>query len=312
MFLGSGIITTLKHPALTYPNIHTVLLLILGAIWSSAFLFIKIGVETIPPMTVAAGRIVLAAILLCIYLKIRGESLPPWGRVWWVVFLVGLLGNGLPFTLIGWGEQRIDSSLAAILMAIMPLSTVLLSHFLTSDERLNGPRIAGVVFGLAGVVVLVGPETLLRLGEDAWRQLAVAGGALCYAAAAVAARRLPPLPPASRGAAVMLCATLQMLPLALWFDQPWTLAPSMESTVAVIYLGLFPTALATIMLFYLLTLRGATYVAMNNYLIPVFGVFLGALFLGEQITAQAMGALALILIGIAIASFRMKPLAPPV
>ena len=110
----------------------------------------------------------------------------------------------------------------------------------------------------------------------------------------------------------MLCATLQMLPLALWFDQPWTLEPSMESTVAVIYLGLFPTALATIMLFYLLTLRGATYVAMNNYLIPVFGVFLGALFLGEQITAQAMGALALILIGIAIASFRMKPLAPPV
>ncbi len=294
------------------PNSHIVLLLILGIIWSSAFLFIKIGVETIPPMTVAAGRIVIATVLLVLYLKLRGERLPPWGRAWGVIFFVGLFGNGLPFTLVAWGEEQIDSSLAAILMAIMPLTTMLLSHVFTTDERLNGPRIAGVILGLTGVIVLVGPETLLRLGDDAWRQLAVAGGAFCYATAAVAARRLPPLSPASRGAAVMICACLQMLPIALWLDQPWTVTPSFNSTVSVVYLGLFPTALATIMLFHLLTLRGATYVAMNNYLIPVFGVFLGAFFLGEFVTPQALAALALILTGIAITSFRMKPLIPPV
>ena len=301
-----------RHPVLTHPNMHIVLLLILGVIWSSAFVFIKIGVATIPPMTVAAGRILIAVLLLYAYLKFRGESLPPWGRAWWVIFLVGLLGNCIPFTLVAWGEEHIDSGLAAILMAIMPLSTVLLSHAFTSDERLNGPRIAGVSFGLAGVVVLVGPETLLRLGDDAWRQLAVAGGAFCYASAAVASRRLPPISPASRGTAVLLCATLQMLPFTLWFERPWTVMPSTKSTLAVLYLGLFPTALATIMLFHLLTLRGATYIALNNYLIPVFGLFLGALFLNEQITIQALGALALILTGIAIASFRMKPLTPPI
>ena len=297
--------------ASTNPNMHVVLLLILGVIWSSAFLFIKIGVMTIPPMTVAAGRIVIATIVLVLYLIIRGERLPPWGRAWGMIFFVGLFANGVPFTLVAWGEERIDSSLAAILMAIMPLTTLLLSHIFTSDERLNGPRVAGVVFGLSGVVVLVGPETLLRLGDDAWRQLAVAGGAFCYAMAAVAARRLPPLSPASRGAAVMICACLQMLPVALWFERPWAISPSSDSVLSVIYLGLLPTALATIMLFHLLTLRGATYVALNNYLIPVFGVFLGAFFLGEEITVQALAALALILIGISIASYRMKPLAPP-
>ncbi len=300
-----------KLPVLNAATMHASILIALGMIWSSSFLFIKISVETIPPMSVAAGRIIIAAILLWLYLKVRGDRLPPWGRVWWIVFLVGLLGNGLPFTLVGWGEIKIDSSLAAILMAIMPLSTLLLSHFMTSDERLNGPRITGVIFGLAGVVVLVGPETMMRLGDDAWRQLAVAGGAFCYAAAAVSARKLPPLSPASRGAAVMMCAAIQMVPFALWFDRPWELMPSTNSIIATIYLGLFPTALATIMLFYLLTLRGAAYVALNNYLIPVFGVFLGAIFLDEQVTAQAVGALALILIGITIASYRMKPLTPP-
>ena len=101
--------------------------------------------------------------------------------------------------MVGWGEEKIDSGLAAILMAVMPLTTVLLSHFFTTDERLNAPRVAGVLFGLAGVVVLVGLDALLRLGEETWRQLAVAGGAFCYAIAAVMARKLPPLSPASRG-----------------------------------------------------------------------------------------------------------------
>jgi drug/metabolite transporter (DMT)-like permease len=290
---------------------HMVLLILLGTIWSTSFLFIKIGVATMSPMTIAAGRIAVAAALLFLYMKIRGERLPPWGPAWGWIFFVGLFGNGLPFTMLGWGQERIDSGMAAILMAIMPLSTLLLSHVFTLDERLTAPRIAGVACGLAGVVVLVGPEALLKLGDDAWRQLAVAGAAFCYASAAVAARRLPAVSPVSRGTAVLLCAGVQILPVVLWVDRPWTLAPSWESILSVAYLGVFPTALATILLFFLLSLRGATYIALNNYLIPVLGVFWGALFLGEQVTARALIALALILAGIVIASLKTKPLMNP-
>ncbi|MEQ8195719.1 MAG: EamA family transporter [Rhodospirillales bacterium] len=291
---------------------HMALLIVLGAIWSSSFLFIKIGVESLSPMAIATGRVVIAAALLFLYMKACGERLPPWGRscgrAWGWIFFVGLFGNGVPFTLLGWGEERIDSGMAAILMAIMPLSTLLLSHVFTTDERLTWPRAAGVSFGLAGVVVLVGPEALLKLGDDAWRQLAVAGAAFCYASAAVAARRLPNTSPVSRGAAVQICASLQMLPVVLLIDKPWTMEPTAGALLSVLYLGLFPTALATIMLFYLLSLRGATYIALNNYLIPVLGVFWGALFLDELVTLRSLIALALILAGIVIASLKSKPL----
>lgn len=295
----------------SYRPIAYALLLALAAIWGASFLFIKIAVATIPPLTLVAGRLALAAAGLLAYLWMTGRRLPREPALWGHFAVVAVFGNLVPFALISWGETAIDSGLAAILMAIMPLSTLLLSHVFTLDERLTAPRIAGVACGLAGVVVLVGPEALLKLGDDAWRQLAVAGAAFCYASAAVAARRLPAVSPVSRGTAVLLCAGVQILPVVLWVDRPWTLAPSWESILSVAYLGVFPTALATILLFFLLSLRGATYIALNNYLIPVLGVFWGALFLGEQVTARALIALALILAGIVIASLKTKPLMNP-
>ena len=155
---------------------------------------------------------------------------------------------------------------------------------------------------------LVQCEDLFRrgLGGEAGRQLAVAGAAVCYAVTATVARFVPPSPPAVRSAAVMICASVQMIPLALLVDQPWALSPSAGSVAALVYLALFPTALATIIFFQLISARGATFVALNNYMIPVLGVIWGASFLGERLSLQALGALALILIGIGVTNLRPR------
>jgi len=282
------------------------LLLILASIWSSSFAVIKVGVETLPPMTLATLRILLAALILYAYVRMKGLSAIMPRKMWGLAFIVGLFGNGLPFTLIGWGEQTIDSGLAAILMAVMPLTTLLLLHWTSSDERLTPIKLTGITTGFLGVVVLVGPEALKGLGGDAIRQIVVAGGAVCYAIATSTAKHMPPMHPAQRGAAVMIMAGLQMIPVSLLIDRPWELSPSMDSILAAVYLGIFPTALATLIYFALMSARGATFISLNNYLIPGLGVIWGWLFLDESISVQSLGALALILTGIAITNMKRQ------
>jgi drug/metabolite transporter (DMT)-like permease len=282
------------------------LLLLLATIWSSSFAFIKVGVETIPPMTLAAFRIILAALLLYGYARFNGMRIPGDKKFWWLAFWMGIFGNGLPFTLIAWGEETIDSGLAAILMSVMPLATLFLVHIFSSDEPMTRPKLAGMLVGFFGVIMLVGPEALKGLGGDAIRQIAVACGALCYAIATTIAKQIGRVHPAVSGTAVMTMGAIQMSAMSLLFDQPWLLSPSWLSGGAAIYLGLFPTALATLIYFHLITVRGATYIALNNYMIPALGVLWGALFLSEQVSVQEIIALGLILTGIAIASFRKR------
>lgn len=282
------------------------LLLLLASIWSSSFAFIKIGVETLPPMTLAAARIVLAGLLVYGYARVNGMRIPMDKRIWWFAFWVGLLGNGLPFSLIGWGEQVIDSGLAAILVAVMPLATLLLVHFFSTDEKLTPVKLVGMLVGFFGVIVLVGPEALKGLGGDALRQIAVACGALCYAFATTVAKNMPRMHPAVSGTMVLAMGGLQMIIMSLLVDQPWLLSPSLSSAMAAVYLGLFPTALATLIYFHLMMEKGATFISFNNYLIPGLGVMWGALFLSEDISIQEIFALGLILTGIAIASIKKR------
>ncbi len=285
---------------------HLALLFLLALIWGSSFMAIKVGIETIPPLTLAAARVMLATVVLWGFARLRGESLPRGGRIWIYCFLIGIIGNGLPFTLINWGEERIDSGLAAILMAVMPLATVVMAHFFTVGDRMTPVKLAGVVIGFGGVVVLVGPEAVKGLGGDVWRQLAVSGGAVSYAVAAILARNMPPAPLIARSAAVMIVASLVTAPLALAFEAPWTLIPSPEALLAGAYLGLFPTALATIILFHLLQSRSASFIAPINYLIPVFGVIWGVVVLDEGVSPRAVTALAVILAGMAIAQYQRR------
>ncbi len=280
------------------------LLFALSAMWGSAFLFIKLGVATVPPATLVAGRLALGAIILYAALCWRGLRLPRLGRDWWPYAVLAVVGNAAPFYLISWGQQTITSALAGILMAIMPLTTLLLAHFYVAGDRITAWRIAGFTIGFGGIVVLMGPSALAGLDADLVAELAVLAGAVCYAANSVLARRLISADFLVAATAVLIAGTVLVLPLALWFDQPWTLTPSAESVAAIVWLGIGPTALATILYFQLIATAGPTFMSLVNYLSPVIALAAGVLLLGEQPGPRAFAGLALILFGIAVSRRR--------
>jgi len=282
------------------------LLVLLAAIWSSSFMVIKVTVVTLPPLTLTAVRLLVAAVMLAVVLGMTSERLPRGGRVWAMCVLIGFFGNALPFTLIGWGETQIASSQAAILMAVMPLATVLLAHFFSDGERATRYGLTGIAIGFGGVVVLMGPSALHGTGSDIWHQLAVSGGAVSYAVSAVIARNLPPSSVLGRSVAVMMCATAMMLPAALLIDQPLGLTPASEAIWGAVYLGVLPTGIATLIYFRLIGAEGAGFFSYINYLIPVMGVFWGASLLAERVSLQAVLALVMILSGLFVANYRPK------
>lgn len=277
------------------------MLIALAAIWGSSFMVIKVGVDTVPAATMTLARLSVAAIVLLIIARRAGQSLPRSPRVWGVVALAALFGSALPFTLIAWGEEQIDSGLAAILMGVMPLTTVLLAHLLTSDEKLNARKGIGVLLGLAGLIVLIGPQKLISLGEDTLRQLAVASAAVCYGLNAVISKSLTGQPRRAIVAALMLASTVMILPVSLWFDEIWTLEVSNTSLFAIILLGVLHTAFATLMMFTIIDRQGASFFSQINFLVPVFGLFWGMALLAERPPANGYAALGLILLGVAVA-----------
>jgi drug/metabolite transporter (DMT)-like permease len=276
------------------------LLLALSLMWGSAFLFIKLGVASVPPATLVASRIALGALILCAALRWRGLALPRVGRAWLPFVVIAIVGNSAPFYLISWGQQTVDSALAGILMAIMPLTTLLLAHFFVVGERMTFWRTGGFVIGFSGIVVLMGPAALAGLDGNIVAELAVLGGAICYAANSVISRRVIKADFLVASAAVMIVATALTLPLALMIDRPWTLAPTPGSVAAIVWLGIGPTALATILYFELVATAGPTFMSLVNYLSPVIAIAAGVVFLGEQPDGAAYAGLGLILLGIAV------------
>lgn len=277
------------------------LLLALSAVWGSSFMFIKIAVESAPAISVTAARVTIGGLLLLAAAWHAGQSLPRDARTWVMIVLAALFGNALPFTLISWGEERIDSGLAAILMAVMPLVTLVLAHFFTGDERITVRKAIGVLLGLVGLVVLIGPSTLAGLGSDLVRQVAVASAAACYAVNALITKRLLGLPRRALAAAVVMASAGMLIPASIIIDRPWTLDPSARSIMAVVMLGVVQTAVATMMMFALIRRQGASFFSQLNFVVPLFGVMYGAMLLGERPSANAYAALAVILAGIAIA-----------
>jgi drug/metabolite transporter (DMT)-like permease len=286
-----------KHPTAT----DYALLTALAAIWGSAFMVIKLAVETVPPASTTAGRLIIASLVLLIIARHAGQSLPRSPRIWGFVALAALFGNALPFTLIAWGEEKIDSGLAAILMGVMPLTTVFLAHFMTSDEKLTPHKAAGVLLGLVGLVVLIGPQKLMHLGEGTMRQLAVASAAACYGINAIITKSIVGQPRRSVAAALMLASTVMILPVSLFFDQVWTIQASTSSILAIIVLGLLHTAYATLLMFTIIDRHGASFFSQINFLVPVFGLIWGMLILAERPPANGYIALAIILLGVAVA-----------
>ena len=278
-------------------------LVLLSFMWGTSFLFTRIALGTLPPVTVVAARLVLGAVVLLGLLRVAGHRLPRGTTIWVWYFVLGLLGNALPFTLITWGQERIDSGLAAILLAVMPLGTLVLAHLFVAGESMTRAKTAGFCIGFAGLVVLVGPDALRELGggsSSIGRQLAVVAGALCYSANAIVARRLPPHAAVVNTAGSILMATLLMVPIALIVDRPWTLGASVEVAVALGWLGIVSTAVASVVYFRIIASAGPTFLALINYLIPLVAVVGGMVVLGEELPPHALVALAIILGGIGV------------
>lgn len=286
-----------------------VLLLSLVAMWGSAFMFIKIAVVTVPPATIAAGRLVVGALVLAVIVYARGERIAPATGAWrpWVVLAV--LGNAVPFYLIAWGQQTIESALTGILIAIMPLATLVLAHRFVHGERATGSRIGGYVLGFLGIVLLMGPAALGGFAGTTERliaQLAVLLAALCYAANSVYARLRVKGDVLVSSAGVLLLASVVMLPIALIVDRPWTLSPSAPSVAAVVWLGIGATAIPTLCYFALIGSAGPTFMSLVNYLSPCVAVFLGITMMDEHPGPEAYAGLLLILCAIAISQLRRR------
>ncbi len=283
------------------------LLLTLVAMWGSSFLFNKLGVATVPPLTLVACRLTIGAAVLLVLLYAKGLRLPPPGVVWIAYTVLGVVGNALPFFLITWGQQTIDSALAGILMAAMPLATLVLAHFLVHGERMTAPRIGGFALGFLGIVLLMEPAAVAGIGGAALQvisQLSVLCGALCYAANSVMARLLVRSDFLVASTGTLLVSSVIVIPLTLALDTPWTLQPSASSVAAIVWLGVGPTAIATILYFRLISSAGPTFMSLVNYLSPAVAVFLGVTLLGEQPGVNAYAGLALILGGIALTQWR--------
>ena len=277
------------------------LLIALAAIWGGSFMLIKVAVVEIPPVSLTAGRLAIAAVVLTLFTYISARHLPRGLKTWGLILAVAIIGNALPFTLIGWGEEQVDSGLAAIVMGVNPLVTLGLAHLFTRDEKVGPRKLIGIALGLVGVVVLIGPQKLLLLGDETLRYLAFAAAASCYASASLINKKLSGQSFRGVSAGVMLVSTAIMVPASLLIDQPWTLEISAQTGGALILLGLFPTALANLMLLAIIRRQGASFFSQINYLVPLFGVGYGVTLLGEALPVEAFAALGLILSGIAFA-----------
>ena len=273
----------------------------LTAMWGSAFMFNEFALAAFPPAVLVAGRLLIAAALLFTFMRANGVKLPAFGRAWIPIAVMALLGNVLPFQLIAWGQQYIDSSLAGILMAVMPLFVLTLAHFFLPGSTLTPYRVAGFVIGFSGVVAIIGPEALGGLSDNTalWGAIAALGAALSYSINSIYARRLGAADPIQLSAGTLVAASLMTLPVAA-VDLSSVLTPGPAAISAMLVLGLLSTGLATLIYFRLVQGPGPAFISTVNYLVPVWAVGAGALFLGESISPQMYGGMLLILSGIAL------------
>jgi drug/metabolite transporter (DMT)-like permease len=293
------------------PGFRDYLLLVaLGAVWGSSFVLIKLALATIPPLTIATGRVTIGALALIVVVAVQRQAWPTTRRAWLLLALLGVLGNVIPFSLINWGETRIDSGLAAILMSTVPLATIVLAPAFVRDEPITAGKVVGVVLGMLGVLVLIGPGALTGSHSEVLGQIAVAAAAVSYALNGLVARQLPQVPVAVMSAGALVCATIVGLPLCLAVDQPWQLAPSFGSLAALLGLGVVNTAGGYLLLFRLTKRTGAGFASFNNFLVPLFGLFGGILLLSERPSPAAL--LGLVLIFAGLAAVRMWPRRRPI
>jgi drug/metabolite transporter (DMT)-like permease len=276
-----------------------VLLLVLATLWGASYALIKIGVETIPPVTLIAGRTLIAAALLLAIMHWRGLRLPRDAETWRRFLIQACLNSAIPFTLIAWGEQRVDAGLATVLNSTAPIFVFLLTAAITRHEPVTMRKLFGVISGMAGVCLIIGAEALSGFSEQLLAPLAIVVAAVCYAGAAIFGKTFKDLDPILPAVGSLSCGAAILVPACLLIDKPWTLMPSRDSMLALIGLSVFSTALALVIYFRLVHTLGSVGVTSQAYLRVPIGVAIGVVFLGEQLTLVALLGLACVVAGVA-------------
>ena len=273
------------------------LLTILALIWSSAFFNIKIATYSYGPVTIAFLRIVFGAIPvigLCLFKKIKIEA---FSKDWHWFALIGVVNLVIPFFLIAYGMQKVQSNLAAILMASTPLSATVLAHFFTDNEKINLTKILGVLVGFSGIVFLFSDNILIN-ESNFTSALLILIGSTFYVVGGLLTIKISNKKNENVTASILIWGTLFLIPITIFTEKPWNLNPSIDSTISLIYLGVVATGLAWLLRFRILKTNGLVFQAQVAYLIPIFGIILGYIFLKELITPKVLVAVAAVIIGI--------------
>jgi len=273
------------------------LLTLLALIWSSAFFNIKIATYSFGPVTIAFLRIFFGAIpviALCLYKKIKIEA---FSKDWYWFAAIGLINLVVPFFLIAYGVQKVQSNLAAILMASTPLSATVLAHIFTENEKINLKKVIGVLVGFSGIVFLFSDNILINQSNFISALLILIGSTF-YVIGGLLTIKISNKKNENVTASILVWATIFLIPITAYTEQPWTLSPRLDSVISVIYLGIVATGFAWLLRFRILINNGLVFQAQVAYLIPIFGIILGYIFLKELITPKVLVAVVAVIIGI--------------
>jgi drug/metabolite transporter (DMT)-like permease len=294
-------------------SVNLALLLLLATLWGASYTFIKIGVATIPPITLIAARTLIAGSILLAIMSLRGIVMPREPVIWRRFMIQACLNSVIPFTTIAWAEHHVDAALATILNSNAPIFMFLLSLLFVRHERPTLRQALGVLAGLVGICLIVGVNALQGLGTQLVAQLALVAASVCAGAAALFGRNFKGLDPIVPAAGSMICGALLLLPFSLVVERPWTLSPSRDSVLALLCLGVFSTALAFSIYFRLLQNLGSVGTTAQSYLRVPIGVALGVVFLGEALSPTAWVGLVCVIIGIAAMTIpsRARAIQPP-
>lgn len=280
------------------PWFELFLLLVLATMWGAAYSFIKIGIATIPPITLITARTAIAGLLLLAILHLRGGRLPMDWPSWRGFIVQACLNSAVPFTLIAWAEHSVDAGLASILNSTTPIFTFLLTVTITRHEPVTWRKLFGVLAGMGGICLIVGVQALQGLGRDLISQLAIVLATVCYAGAAIFGKRFKGMDAMVPAAGSMVCGALILLPFSLLFDKPWTLQPSTDSVLALLALSVFSTAIAFSIYFRLIHTLGSVGTTAQAYLRVPIGVGIGIIFMGDVIPSSAWIGMIAIMAGV--------------
>jgi len=277
--------------------IDYILLIILSLIWASAFFNIKIATYSFGPVTIAFLRVFFGSIPVLLLCYLKNIKIEAFSKDWHWFAMIGFINLVVPFFLIAYGVKSVQSNLAAILMSTTPLSSTILAHFYTKNEKFNLVKTIGILIGFSGIIFLFSDNILIDQNNFI-SALLILLGSTCYVIGGVLTLKISNKKNENVTGSILIWATIILFPFVAFLEQPWQSTPRIDSLVSVIYLGIVPTGIAWLLRFRILTQNGLIFQSQVSYLIPIFGVILGFIFLDELITTKVLISLIAVCIGI--------------